>query len=212
MNNRFFVLVLAVISLPVFAAGKVNYLDINQGIVMFSTDESKTVTSPSCVITANSSKWALSLNSENGRAIYSMLMTAMAIDMPIGVETAADCDGAEGYERPGRVWFESSIDATPKPSTLVETITTYKTVAYAFNRGGYCAIEATLTTPNGRSYMRSSNRANGRDCYCLEGSKMIKAAGTGTEWRVDGTSNNNYVSYLQCVIEVEIPLIKPSSN
>jgi hypothetical protein len=136
--------------------------------------------------------------------MYSMLMTAMATDITIAVETAGDCAGAEGDERPKRVWFDASAAVKANPVTPVETITTYKTVAYAADMGG--TVQTTLKAPTGRYYMGRSNIANGSVCYCLDGSKMVNVAGTGNKSCPAGTTNR-YASYRQYVIEVDAPLV-----
>lgn len=91
----------------VWAGGEINYLDVNDGIVVFATSKTKTGASPTCIATDQADKWAISINSESGRAIYSLLMTAMVTKMTINVESADDCADAEGLERAKRVWLDA---------------------------------------------------------------------------------------------------------
>lgn len=202
IKKLFFILPL-VFCLPVYAGALVNYLDVNQGMVVFSTDESKSTTSPACVEPANTTSWALSLTSENGRAIYSMLMTAMASNLSISVESASDCQDFSGYERPLRVWFDGAqVDKTTPTQSEVETVKVFKTVAYGARKAGgssdYCSIYATLKNKDNQSYMWSDSDNYGNTyCSCREGSRLVTVS----------YDNVSYRSYLQCVIEVNTPVI-----
>ncbi|MDF2176849.1 hypothetical protein P2G88_01110 [Aliiglaciecola sp. CAU 1673] len=82
------------------AGGQVNYLNIQGNTVVFSTDESKLPPSPACVVSAQQDKWAVSLQSEAGRAVYALLITALSGKLPIDVTSAQDCADADGIERP----------------------------------------------------------------------------------------------------------------
>jgi hypothetical protein len=81
------------------AAGTIDYLKIDQDVVLFSTTEDKTEASPACMAADNSELWSASLRSEAGRAIYSMLSIAIAKDLSIDVESAGDCADLTEFER-----------------------------------------------------------------------------------------------------------------
>ena len=85
-------------SMPVFAAGNITYLNVVDDIVYFTTDEVK-AGMPSCVVAENAELWAVSLNHKTGRALYSLLVTAMAGKQAINVESGADCGDIAGIER-----------------------------------------------------------------------------------------------------------------
>jgi hypothetical protein len=85
------------------AVGTVDFLKIDKDMVLFSTTVAKTNASPTCVTTDNADIWAVSLKSESGRAMYSLIVTAMAKDLGLDVESANDCADAEGVERAGGV-------------------------------------------------------------------------------------------------------------
>jgi len=89
------------------AAGTVDYLEVNNGVVVFATTEAKTVASPVCVLTEQATKWSISLDTQSGRASYSMLVTAMSMGIPIKVESANDCAVLTGVEQAQRIWFDS---------------------------------------------------------------------------------------------------------
>lgn len=81
------------------AAGKVNYLNVNGDVVHFATDTAKSVASPSCATAETNERFTVSLQTESGRGMYSLLVTAMASDLALEVESAQDCAVAPGVER-----------------------------------------------------------------------------------------------------------------
>lgn len=90
-----------------FSAGTVSELNVEGDIVVFATSEDKTQVSPACVNTENAEKWTVSLANQSGRATYSMLLSAMTMDLPINVSSAEDCADKATIERARRVWFEN---------------------------------------------------------------------------------------------------------
>lgn len=94
-----------VCSTSLFAAGSVDFLEVNDDVVLFSTSDAKTHSLPSCVGAGNSALWSVSLTTDSGRAIYSVLLTAMAKGSDLGIEiaTAGDCAAFNEYERAKRV-------------------------------------------------------------------------------------------------------------
>lgn len=125
MTVRYFLyfLFLCAFSTGLFANGKVDFVDLQGDIVVFATTEAKQHTPPTCTLVANTDKWAISLNTVTGRASYTLLMTALASGVSVQVESAGDCQDAEGYERPLRIVATgsgssitsgASADAIPK--------------------------------------------------------------------------------------------------
>lgn len=90
-------------ALPLFAnanaAGQVNYLNIDGDAVHFSTEETKSHTLPSCAVAATKDRYAFSLRTDAGRAMYSLLITAMAGKQAITVDSGQDCADVAGLER-----------------------------------------------------------------------------------------------------------------
>jgi len=82
-----------------YAAGLVNYLNVKGDIVHFATDAAKTQANPACVASETAERFTLSLKSESGRAMYSLLITAMAGDLALEIESAQDCADTTGVER-----------------------------------------------------------------------------------------------------------------
>ena len=169
MIRTFSLLTALLFAAPVLSSGQVNYLDVNGDIVVFATEATKTNTSPACVGAANSDKWAVSLNSESGRAIYSLLMTALVTKMRVNVESAGDCADQDGYERAQRVWLDavaggtnSSASGAPKlapdlnfvgriESTAITTLNRFNSV------GGEFVTALELTGKQVISELRLSN-------------------------------------------------------
>jgi hypothetical protein len=87
------------------AAGKVDFLEVQNSMVSFSTTQEKTATGPICVGIDNANIWTLSLVSPSDRANYAMLLTALSTGILINVESAGDCAYMQGAERAKRVWF-----------------------------------------------------------------------------------------------------------
>ncbi|MCP4985487.1 MAG: hypothetical protein GY928_05265 [Colwellia sp.] len=88
-----------VFSSQVFSAAQINYLNIDGDAVHFSISEDKPDAPPACVVEESNDRYAVSLDSEAGRAIYSLLITAMASKQPVTVEGSQDCNNVDGIER-----------------------------------------------------------------------------------------------------------------
>jgi hypothetical protein len=99
MNKYLLLLISLIISKQTFAAAQVNYLNVDGNAVHFSISEAKAITSPSCVIAETNNRFSVSLQSEAGRAMYSLLITAMASKQAVTVESAQDCADITGVER-----------------------------------------------------------------------------------------------------------------
>lgn len=93
-------------------AGTVNFLEVDKDIVLFSTSDTKIAASPACMTEENSELWSISLASDSGRAIYSLILTAMATNdgMALSVESANDCGVMEGVERAEKVNLVAAND------------------------------------------------------------------------------------------------------
>ncbi|SFD64883.1 hypothetical protein [Pseudoalteromonas denitrificans] len=87
-----------VLSFNATAMGNITYLNVIDEVVYFSTDKIKPST-PSCAITASAEQWTVSLNNRTGRALYALLVTAMAAKQAISIESSGDCNDIDGIER-----------------------------------------------------------------------------------------------------------------
>lgn len=79
------------------AANNITELKVDGDIVYFSLGE-KSHSLPDCVAKDNEHLWSTTLATESGRAIYSMLVTALAVDKAVEVVSAGNCDLLGGIE------------------------------------------------------------------------------------------------------------------
>lgn len=105
--KKWILTLVAVFSGVTQAAGTVDFLEVDNDVVLFSTSEVKATNSPACVTAENANKWSISLATQSGRANYTMLVTALSMGIEVNVETAGDCADMAGLERATRIWFVS---------------------------------------------------------------------------------------------------------
>lgn len=96
---KFVNLLLLIVAFSCAADGTLTSLKVDSDVVYFSTNETKANSSPGCMVADNGEQWSVSLNSETGRAIYGLLVTATAVNRNITVQSANDCADVEGFER-----------------------------------------------------------------------------------------------------------------
>ncbi|PAJ73591.1 hypothetical protein CJF42_15115 [Pseudoalteromonas sp. NBT06-2] len=94
------------------AAAKVDYLNVDGDIVYFTTTEGKATASPSCVVNDTQKQWSVSLNSGSGRALYSLLATALAGELAVTVTSAQDCGDTPGIERASSIAIAANSNVT----------------------------------------------------------------------------------------------------
>ena len=70
----------------------------NQGVIMFKTENN--FNKAACSTVEEGRQWALSLATEHGRAMYSLLLSAQAQDLDVTVIGANDCAAWGDRERP----------------------------------------------------------------------------------------------------------------
>ncbi len=109
-----FVLLFTMMSRNASSIGSVEYLEVDNNVVLFSTSEPKSGARPTCVNIANSGDlWAISLATESGRAVYSLILTAMAKGntAALNIESANNCQDKDGIESASKV----SVGAVSEP-------------------------------------------------------------------------------------------------
>ncbi len=86
------------------AAGTIDFLEVDNDVVLFSTTDTKT-SSPACVTSEYSDLWSVSLASDSGRAIYSLILTSMAKGdgVALNIESGQNCADRDGVERAAKV-------------------------------------------------------------------------------------------------------------
>lgn len=110
------------------ASGAIDFLEVDDNVVLFSSSEAKTTSSPACVLTENANLWSISLASDSGRAMYSLILTSMAkgSGMQVAVESAQDCSVSSGYERAGKVNLVVAHNEGPQETSGGYSIGVYK--------------------------------------------------------------------------------------
>lgn len=108
------------------AAGSVDFLEVDNDVVLFTTTEAKTGTRPACMSMDNDALWSVSLTSESGRAMYSLILTAMAKGDSVGlaVESADDCANTDGVERANKV--NLATENTTVSASSAKSVGVYK--------------------------------------------------------------------------------------
>jgi hypothetical protein len=175
------------------ASGTVDYLKVDEDVVYFSTTDTKTTVSPSCMVVDNADLWALSLTSGTGRAVYSLIITAIAKDAAIEVESAGDCADAQGFKRP------SSLAISP--SAVIPTDTSgavFKEVAYGFyakySGGTYCRITLNSMDEQNTPYLTDVINT----CTCNNGSTLVNIGSLTLS-----KYNTQQKEYFACMLPVE---------
>ncbi|NOU52322.1 hypothetical protein HG263_17470 [Pseudoalteromonas sp. JBTF-M23] len=79
-------------------AGLVNQVEVKNNTVLFST-ESMTDSTISCASNTNKKLRAFSLNTHDGRAMYSLIVTALSKNYAVEVHSALDCADTQDVER-----------------------------------------------------------------------------------------------------------------
>lgn len=168
-----------------FAASKINFMKVDSDMVFFSTEGGKSGSRPSCAVSSTNNQWAVSLKTESGRGIYSLLVMAMASKLYINIESAQDCGDFEGVERPKSVSLDGSTYAPPPPAPVapVEIKPHFRTVGYYsceirtnFSRGD-CSTITSLNSERGYPYSGGSQCQEGSVAVRIEHSGSIHATG-----------------------------------
>jgi hypothetical protein len=94
------------------AASQVNYLNIDGDAVHFSLADNKTHTLPRCAVAETNQRYAFSLKTDAGRAMYSLIITAIANKQNLSVESANDCADVSGFERVGGLNISLDVSNT----------------------------------------------------------------------------------------------------
>ncbi|WP_448566716.1 hypothetical protein [Thalassotalea ganghwensis] len=95
------ILSLAILCVPFIAqaSSKISYLNVDGNNVHFALAGDKAHTIPSCAVAETNQHYGVSLLTEAGRAMYSLLITAMSTKQAVTVVSANDCSDVDGVER-----------------------------------------------------------------------------------------------------------------
>lgn len=81
------------------AASSIKQLDVLGQTVTFTLAEPKSHQVPNCVSAQNHEKWAVNLNSLQGQAVHSLLVTAIAKEQLVSVQSANACESIADIEQ-----------------------------------------------------------------------------------------------------------------
>lgn len=85
-------LLAAIMSTSTIAASSISHLEVAGQTAIFTLSNPKTHQIPNCVSAQNHEKWAVNLNSLQGQATYSLLVTALSKGQFVTVTSANYCD------------------------------------------------------------------------------------------------------------------------
>lgn len=97
MKQILLILIFSGISTFAYAAAQINHFEVNNNIVKFMTSEVKVHSTPTCITPDLSEFWAVDIDTSEGRAAYSVLLTAISNGLTITVQTSDEC--LQGVER-----------------------------------------------------------------------------------------------------------------
>lgn len=81
------------------AASTVAELNVSGDVATFTLSEPKTHAVPSCVNSDKQNHWAINLNSLQGQAMYSLLVTAVSKEQLVSVQSAGRCEAIADVEQ-----------------------------------------------------------------------------------------------------------------
>ncbi|MCH2058017.1 MAG: hypothetical protein MK214_15670 [Thalassotalea sp.] len=130
------------------ANDEVQNLKVDGNLVTFTAGTGTSEPVLACVTEETTHLWGFSLDSASGKAMYSMLVTAIASNRGVNVSTANDCVDDSGIERAqsielGAVFKNVTTEATSK----------FEIVAYGSFLGGGCYSSLNSKSENGISYL-----------------------------------------------------------
>jgi|GEM_PF-5577492 len=158
---KYLLLALSAFTCQAFAGAKVNYLNVEGDLISFTTEETKTAASPACVAAETANLWSVSLSSQNGRTLYSLLATSLAGNLDVTVASAQDCADVDGIER------AKSISITP--ATVTETspasASGASNGAYLYTGDGLTKLGPIISVANSYIYYASANNPRKLEYY-----------------------------------------------
>jgi hypothetical protein len=123
--NKFLILTILFLSTSICAASQVNYLNIDGDAVHFSLAVDKTHIPPSCAITETNQRYAFSLKTDAGRAMYSLLITALANKQGLDIESANDCADVDSIERVSGLSITPLVNFTNTQNSISKQLYLY---------------------------------------------------------------------------------------
>lgn len=107
---------LLVFSSLVLASVKIATMTLQDNMVTFTTLPAKPDTGLACVDSSLKDTWASAIDTYTGRALYTMLVTAVSANLDVEIDSSGDCKDASNIERPAMVRVTAQAVAT-QPTT-----------------------------------------------------------------------------------------------
>ncbi|WP_125784017.1 hypothetical protein [Pseudoalteromonas rubra] len=108
MNFKLLAALAAISPEATSAASVVTQLDVLGEAVTFTLEQPKSHAIPGCVSADNQQKWAINLNSLQGQAMYSLLVTAISKEHLVNVTSANRCEAIADIEQAGSVSLQTN--------------------------------------------------------------------------------------------------------
>lgn len=170
------------------ANDEVQNLKVDGNLVTFTAGTGTSEPVLACENEETTHLWGFSLDSASGKAMYSMLVTAIASNRGVSVSTANDCVDDSGIERAQSIELGSIID-----SESIQQSPTFDIVAYGEHRSGKCYSLLNSKSPSGKLYLDVYTTLSGyRVCQCVEGTVSVKT-----------TAKEHHDYQFQCVLPKE---------
>lgn len=91
----------------------VDTLQLKQDTLLFSTPQGKQHTLPACVAAQNSELYGFKINTSDGRALYSTLLTAITGNISLTLTSALDCSGLGDIENVAAITLDLAAVSAP---------------------------------------------------------------------------------------------------
>ncbi|WP_281560847.1 hypothetical protein [Thalassomonas sp. RHCl1] len=203
---------------PALAAGKITYLNVVDDVVYFTTDEAK-VSAPACVVAENAQQWTVSLNNKTGRALYSLLVTAMAGKQAINIETGSDCGDISGIERAKGISLQPVNSETSSGSTATAVRNNVLSYGVETSQNFQIISRKNLFTNSSGFYTEEFHGGLGNyKKFSVNNSRRLVASAEGSGWltailtpETNGTDTSDKTT-LEVIIDGENTTMELSKN
>ncbi|ALU44693.1 hypothetical protein [Pseudoalteromonas rubra] len=110
---------LYLLSTSAMAGSAIKQLDVLGDAVTFTLEQPKSHAIPACVSADNQQKWAINLNSLQGQAMYSLLVTAVSKEHLVNVTSANRCESIADIEQAEAISLTTKTVSAPDSGILL---------------------------------------------------------------------------------------------
>ncbi|WP_125784019.1 hypothetical protein [Pseudoalteromonas rubra] len=119
MNKLLISASLCLLSTSAMAGSAIKQLDVLGDAVTFTLEQPKSHAIPGCVSADNQQKWAINLNSLQGQAMYSLLVTAVSKEHLVNVTPANRCESVVDVEQAQAISLITKTVGAPDSGILL---------------------------------------------------------------------------------------------